>query len=64
MNMISVILDFMRVEGKERVDCASYMLRNDARIWWDVVRQRRDTATMTWEDFKSIFNEKYYSVAV
>ena len=33
MNMISLILDFMRVEGNERVACASYMLREDARIW-------------------------------
>ena len=64
MGTMSVILDFMRVEGRDRVDCASYMLRNDARIWWEVVGQRRDTATMTWEEFKSIFNEKYYSVAV
>ena len=64
MGTMSVILDFMRVEGRDRVDCASYMLRNDARIWWEVVEQRRDTTTMTWEEFKSVFNEKYYSVAV
>ena len=31
MNMISSILDFMRVEGNERVACASYMFREDAR---------------------------------
>ena len=37
MNMIFSILDFMRVEGNERVACASYMFRDDARIWWDVV---------------------------
>ena len=37
MNLISLILDFMRVEGHDRVSCASYMLRADARIWWDVV---------------------------
>ncbi|XP_062094401.1 uncharacterized protein LOC133800456 isoform X1 [Humulus lupulus] len=64
MNMISLILDFMRVEGSERVACASYMLRDDARIWWDVVSQQRNVAVMTWEEFKSIFNEKYYIVVV
>ena len=37
MNMISSILDFMRVVGNERVAYASYMFREDARFWWDVV---------------------------
>ena len=64
MNMISCILDFMRVERSDRVACASYMFREDARIWWDVVVQRRNVTVMTWEEFTNIFNEKYYSVAV
>ena len=37
----------MRVEGNERVAYASYMLREDDRIWWDVVSQRKDVAVMT-----------------
>ena len=64
MNMIFSILDFMRVEGNERVACANYMLREDVRIWWDVVSQRRNVVVMTWEKFRNIFNEKYYSVSV
>ena len=32
MTMITTILDFMRVEGHDRVACATYMLREDARI--------------------------------
>ena len=40
------------------------MFREDARIWWDVVVQRRDVSVMTWEEFRNLFNEKYYSVAV
>ena len=64
MNMISSILDFMRVQGNERVACASYMFREDARIWWDVVVQRRNVSVMTREEFRNLFNEKYYSVAV
>ena len=54
----------MRVVGSERVACASYMFREDARIWWDVVTQRKNVAVMTWEEFRNIFNEKYYGVAV
>ena len=33
MTMITTILDFMRVEGHDTVACATYMLREDARIW-------------------------------
>ena len=29
----------MKVEGNDRVACASHMLREDARIWWGVVGQ-------------------------
>ena len=29
-----------------------------------VVGQRRDVATMTWTEFKAVFNEKYFSVAI
>ena len=47
MELITSTLDFMKVEGNDRVACASHMLRGDARIWWGVVGQRRDVATMT-----------------
>ena len=36
LTMITVILDFMRIEGHDRVACATYMLREDAHIWLEV----------------------------
>ena len=33
MDLIASILDFMGVVGNDRVTCASYMLKGDARIW-------------------------------
>ena len=33
MSMLTTILDFMKVQGSERVACATYMFRRDARIW-------------------------------
>ena len=51
MELITSTLDFMKVEGNDRVACASHMLRDDARILWGVVGQRRDVATMTWTEF-------------
>ena len=62
--MITAILDFMRVEGHDRVACATYMLREDARIWWEVASQTRDVTTLSWEGFKDLFSQKYYNVAI
>ncbi|KAM6563365.1 hypothetical protein CsatB_023363 [Cannabis sativa] len=64
ISRIESILQMLRVDGNDRVKCASYMLRKDARIWWEVVEQTKDVDTMNWNDFKRVFNEKYYNSAV
>ncbi|XP_062112607.1 uncharacterized protein LOC133823773 [Humulus lupulus] len=58
------ILNMMGVQGNERVVCASFILRKDARIWWEVVEQSQDVNTMDWDGFKQVFNDKYYNSAV
>ena len=40
------------------------MLRNDAWIWWDMVKRICDVTVMTCTDFLVEFNAKYYSQAV
>ena len=62
--MINSILDFMRVKGNDTVSYATYMLRVDARIWWDVASQTQDISTMSWDGFIDLFSQKYYNVAV
>ena len=64
MSMIKIVLDFMDLVGHDRVKCATYMFRKDARTWWDVISQTRDVSTLSWEDFVRLFNEKYYNEAV
>ena len=64
MDLITSTLDFMGVIGNDRVSCASFMLRNDARIWWGVESQIRDVRALTWEQFQSLFNEKYFSEVI
>ena len=59
--MITTILDFMRVSGNERVACATYMFREDARIWWEVITQTKNVNALSWEEFQTLFNEKYYN---
>ena len=52
MDVITSMFDFMEIEGTDRVACTSYMLREDARIWWAVTSQIRDVSTMSWCSFR------------
>ncbi|KAL5561951.1 hypothetical protein UlMin_031698 [Ulmus minor] len=54
----------MRLTDQERVSCASFMLKKDARHWWATVKMTRDVTEMTWADFVSEFNQKYYNSAI
>ncbi|KAL5569524.1 hypothetical protein UlMin_026099 [Ulmus minor] len=54
----------MRLTDQERVSCASFMLKKDARHWWATVKVTRDVTEMTWADFVSEFNQKYYNSAI
>ena len=40
------------------------MLKKDARILWDDVKQTRDITQMAWADFLEEFNNKYYNVSI
>ena len=64
VSTIEKIIEFVQIEDVEKVKCAMYMLRNDARIWWEAVKKNQDVATMTWAEFLREFNSKYYSQAV
>ena len=58
---IQVILEFMRLGEQEKVLCASFALKKNARHWWRTVQMRRDVAAMTWNDFVSEFRTMYYN---
>ncbi|GMN73861.1 hypothetical protein TIFTF001_053087, partial [Ficus carica] len=58
---IQVILDFMRLTEQEKVLCASFALKKDARHWWMTVQMRRDVTTMSWQDFVSEFRTIYFN---
>ena len=64
VSMIEKIFEFVQIEDEEKVKCIVYMLRKDARIWWEAVVKSREVATMTWAEFLREFTSKYYSQAV
>ena len=37
---LQVILNFLRLNDQEKVLCASFMLKKDARLWWETVQIR------------------------
>ena len=62
LTSLQIILNFMNLTEQEKVLCASYVLKKDARYWWETVALRRNVMTMTWNEFLGEFNEKYYNI--
>ncbi|MCQ7582457.1 retrotransposon gag domain-containing protein [Salmonella enterica] len=53
------IMRFMGLNEQEKVLCASFVLRQDARFWWDTVAARKNIDTMIWSEFLAEFRKKY-----
>ncbi|XP_060973967.1 uncharacterized protein LOC133039156 [Cannabis sativa] len=64
LTVIERILNFMGVVGNDRVACSTFQFQEDALIWWEMVSLTKDVARMTWEEFRELFNAKYYNEAV
>ncbi|XP_012836320.1 PREDICTED: uncharacterized protein LOC105956953 [Erythranthe guttata] len=58
---LEVIYDYMQMTDRDRVHCALFLLRNEARHWWEGVKEGVDLDTIQWTDFKLQFFEKYFS---
>ncbi|KAG6514055.1 hypothetical protein ZIOFF_024394 [Zingiber officinale] len=59
---LETIFDFMQLTDADKVRCTIFMLRDDARVWWEGARLTVDLATLTWTDFKEVFYGKYFTV--
>ncbi|XP_060972197.1 uncharacterized protein LOC133038156 [Cannabis sativa] len=64
LTVIKRILNFMGVVGNDRVACATFQFQEDALIWWEMISLTKDVARMIWEEFRELFNAKYYNEAV
>ena len=61
LSSIEIIMDFMELSDHERVSCASYMFKCEARYWCESVRDRKSLQVMSWEDFVLEFNIKFFN---
>ncbi|XP_076949820.1 uncharacterized protein LOC143622604 [Bidens hawaiensis] len=67
MAHIENIFEVLGVADNYKVRLATYKLEDDAQTWWEGHKQVKggDTyvATLSWDDFCTLFYEKYFSTA-
>ncbi|XP_075482883.1 uncharacterized protein LOC142523123 [Primulina tabacum] len=56
---LEVIFRYMNMVDANRVRCAIYLLKDDTSLWWEGAERGVNLNTLTWEDFKRMFYEKY-----
>jgi hypothetical protein len=54
-------IDQIAVPAELRVDCATQLLSDRAQTWWDIVKERRAAEMLRWGDFRTEFENQYYS---
>ncbi|XP_023537968.1 uncharacterized protein LOC111798850 [Cucurbita pepo subsp. pepo] len=63
LSSIETIFYYMNCPDDLKVSLASFMLRDDAEIWWEFTREvlSPDGGVISWPQFKEAFWEEYYS---
>src|SRR5262249_21384579 len=54
------IFEYADIPPRDQVKCATHLLRESARHWWDAKRRVINVSGLGWEDFKQMFFEKYF----
>ena len=62
MSSIKTILDFIELNDREKVICANFVLKREARYSWESVRARRNVYMMSWADFVLEFNKNFFNL--
>ncbi|KAI3443877.1 hypothetical protein Pfo_000542 [Paulownia fortunei] len=58
---LDTIFDYMRIDDVEKVLCAIFLLKKDARTWWEEAKLAVNMEELTWERLKIIFYDKYFT---
>lgn len=56
---VKKILDVLGVAESRMVSLASYMLRGEANLWWNMVKSTQNVTQFTWEQFEEVFLKRY-----
>ncbi|XP_073154039.1 uncharacterized protein [Henckelia pumila] len=54
----------MGLSDAVRVRCTIFLLKDDTAMWWEGVTKTVELTTLTWDDFKGHFFQKYFNAEV
>ncbi|XP_073298462.1 uncharacterized protein [Primulina huaijiensis] len=63
-NSIEGIFAFMELQDADRVRCATFLLRGDARLYWESTSVSVSLQTLTWTCSMEVFYSKYFTEEV
>ena len=58
------VFDVARVADEQKTSFATFMLKGEASYWWKANKGRAGEGIVTWEKFKELFFENYFSESV
>ncbi|XP_073131622.1 uncharacterized protein [Henckelia pumila] len=58
---LETIFEFMQLTNVDRMRYATFMFRDDARVWWKRVEPVVNLTTLNWNGFKDVFFGKYFA---
>ncbi|KAJ0431903.1 putative transcription factor interactor and regulator CCHC(Zn) family [Helianthus annuus] len=60
------VFELMKCADEDKVKYGVSVLRSEARVWWDRVKDTSGAATqtMTWSRFKEVFRDEFYPLRV
>ena len=61
LHSTQAILEVRGRSDKEKIQCATFTLKKEARYWWRTVKERTDVTAMTWKEFVAEFNLKCFN---
>ncbi|XP_073317229.1 uncharacterized protein [Primulina huaijiensis] len=61
---LELYFQYLDSRDGDMVRCATYMLWDDASLWWEGAPHRVNSAILSWNHFKEIFYNKYFSADV
>ena len=64
MKEIKKILDVMAMPEESKVSLASFMLRDEADNWWDMIKTTQDVTKMVWMQFEQLLLSNYFPEVV
>ncbi|XP_047330065.1 uncharacterized protein LOC124933675 [Impatiens glandulifera] len=63
VHSLETIFEFMQCNNSDRLRCATFMFKDDARIWWQGAKSTLNLDTATWDEFKAVFYGKYFTLS-